>query len=452
MIGEHIVLHCHAEQKREIDDCRSLAALPCVDVKSGVTFVPADSCGLKHCTLALTVGMGLREDCMLDIRIGPDYHERFDASYVSAGQRLRIPLSPAATVLLNQFDVDIEASCSLWIIAENTEFPYLSPCIASSQEAQEPLRRLCDSAIAPFGWMYGCVADALLALYQATGQAHYKQHLERQLACFLTDRGLRYANPRNIIDENDFHSIELTLPFAVISQLDPHHPSIDYAIKFLRSRRREDGLIYDGASITTEGCYTIAYPLMQIGVLRNDHQLQEWSWQQLAIRREALFQHKHFYLRNYEGKLSFEDWSRGVCWYFLGHVRTIIASGVEPDDEMRAHLQEVAAIVAAAQNARGLWYNFWSQADMPIDSSGSAGMSCALALAAQRGWIDKGYRQNAEKCLRAITEDHLVDGGFVNCVGPNNKRGEEHQRRELRTCEPLALGLFGQLHAALINE
>ena len=449
MIGEHIVLHCHADPVSERDGQRSLAGLPCIDIQSGARFIPADTCGLKHCTLCLTVGAGLREDCFIDVHIGPDYHERIDASYVSAGQRLRIALSPAATVLLNRYDVELEASCSLWLIAEQTDFPYLSPCIASSQEPNDFLGRLCDSGIAPFGWMYGCVADALWALSKTTGHDRYERHLKRQLAFFTTERGVRYENPRNHLAENDFHSIELTLPFAVLCQLERHHPGIDHAIKFLRSRRRDDGLIYDGASITAEGCYTIAYPLMQIAVQRRDFELQEWAWQQLAIRRQALFQDGHFYLRNYDRNLSFEDWSRGVCWYVLGHVRTHIASGQEPGEDMRQHLQEIARIISEAQNARGLWYNFWSQPDLPIDSSGSAGMATALCLAADRGWIDAGYRDVAERCLRALCEDHLVDGGFLNSVGPNNKRGEEHQRRAVRTCEPLALGLLGQLYAAV---
>ena len=58
MIGEHIVLHCHADPVSERDGQRSLAGLPCIDIQSGARFIPADTCGLKHCTLCLTVGAG----------------------------------------------------------------------------------------------------------------------------------------------------------------------------------------------------------------------------------------------------------------------------------------------------------------------------------------------------------------------------------------------------------
>lgn len=431
------------------DTGRSLAQLPCYDLEQGVTFVPRDTCQLRHCTLCLTIGRGIREDCYIDIKIGPDYQEHVDVSYVSGAQRIRVPLSPAATVLLNRYDLEIQSSVPLWIVAEQERFPYLGICLSSSQEENDYLSRLCDSGITAFGWMYGCVGDGLLALHKASGEARYIDALKNQLDCFLTEDAVDYENPRNEVAINDFHSIELTLPFAQIVQLYPDHPSVDAAVNFLRSKRIDSGLIYDGYSITTEGCYTIAYPLMQIGMQRADQELIDWSWQQLALRREALFQDGHIYLRNYEGNKSFEDWSRGVAWYALGHVRTQIANGAEPTPEMLAHFKELAALFVEHQNAQGLWYNFWSQTDLPIDSSGSAGIACALALMVKHGWIDESYLDKARKCLDAL-QAHLVDGGFLNSVAPNNKRGEEHQRRALRTCEPLGLGLLGQLHAALL--
>jgi hypothetical protein len=121
--------------------------------------------------------------------------------------------------------------------------------------------------------------------------------------------------------------------------------------------------------------------------------------------------------------------------------------------DFRDHLQVVAAYVATYQNDAGLWHNFIEDPEQRIDTSGSAGIACALALCANRGWIDASYRDRAEKAYNAI-QAYLVDGGFLSYVAPNNKRGpsEAAQRANRRTCEPFALGLLGQLHAALLES
>ncbi len=430
-------------------DKRCVASLPAFNLLKETILEPLNESQLTHCVLCLTVARDSREENTLTIGIGPEYLKAVDVGFVSAGQRIRVPLKPEATVLLNKYDLHLHSTDPLWIVAENDAYPHLQVQVSSSQMTNDYLSRLCDSAVTQFGWMFGCVLDALHDLHRATGEARYLEGLHKHLDNFIDDESVNYESPRSEIAVNNFESIELTLPFAVIAQLYPQHPAIDVAIDFLRSRRRDDGLIYDGASITAEGCYTIAYPLMVIGQQRNDQDLIDWSWQQLALRRKALWQDGHLYLRNYNGEKSFEDWARGIAWYILGHVRTCIASASEPSDEMRSHLQELAAWLKEKQNIQGLWYNFLGDADNPIDSSGSAGIAAALALAASRDWIDAIYMSLAQKTLAGL-EQHVVDGGFLDSVARNNKRGEAEQRLPQRSCEPFALGLMGQLTAALL--
>jgi rhamnogalacturonyl hydrolase YesR len=297
--------------------------------------------------------------------------------------------------------------------------------------------------------MHGCVLDALYELHQQTADASYLEALQRQLGQFLVDAGVDYEGPTNNIQVNSFSSIELTLPFAVIAKLYPEHPSIPYALQFLYNHMDSSGLVTDGWATTAEGCYTVAYPLMVIGRQRDDAALVKLAMDQLLLRRDALWMNNTLFLRNNNGYRSFQHWARGICWYFLGHVRTLIASGQEPSAYMLDHLRELAAYVASHQTSGGLWRNFINDPNQLVDTSGSSGIACALALAASRGWIDAAYLDRAAACHTAV-QQYLVDGGFLSSVAPNNKLGESEQRANKRTCEPFALGLYGQLHAALL--
>lgn len=450
MKTEPMPLHSEAVPEVGAGNKRNLAGLPGINLQRGVIFQPAGACQLTHSVLCVTVCRDSREENTLTLSIGPEFFKARDVSFVSAGQRLRIPLPPEATVLLNRFDLEVHTTEALWVCAANERYPLLAPTLSSSQQAPDFNARLCDSAVAPFGWMAGCVYDGLYHMHAVTGEERYRQGLDKHLGNFLQDNAVDYENPRSEIAHNEFHSIELTLPFAVIARLYPDHPAIDHALDFLRSRRRDDGLMYDGASITAEGCYTIAYPLMLIGTRRGDQELIDWAWQQQSIRRQALWQDGHLYLRNYDGDKSYADWARGICWYLLGNVRTWLASGEEPDTAARVHLQELSDWLLAQQNPQGLWYNFLEERDKPVDTSGSSGIAAALALAAQNGWVDRAALDAASRCWNGLQE-HLVDGGFLDSVAPNNKRGETFQRSPQRSCEPLAMGLMAQLEAALVQ-
>jgi len=432
---------------------RALAGLPSYGLIKGIQIDWKSIEVSNPDYLCLTVSRDVREDNTIFLWAGKECLLEYPADYVSAGQRLRISLSESVLEKIETGEsLRLTSSARLWVVAENDRYPRLGIGFTDGNEVNDSLGRLKDSAITQFGWMHGCVLDGLYELYAQTGDKSYLEALKKQLRAYLTAEAVNYESPRNKIAINEFESIELTLPIAVIAKLYPEHPSIDAALEYLESRTSESGLITDGWSTTAEGCYTIAYPLMLIGKQRNDGALMRSALKQLQFRREALWVEESLYLRRSpKGSHSFQHWARGICWYFLGTVRTLIASGQEPTKEQMTHLQELARYVAMWQDESGLWRNFITDAGQLFDTSGSSGIAAALALAANRGWIDAAYLQNAKTCHVAM-DDYFVDGGFLNSVAPNNKRGEKEQRANNRTCEPFALGLYGQLHAALLES
>ena len=184
MKDQSLVLLSSAPTLNQREQQRSLAGIPSYDIQHGLLLTPADTCHLVHNTLCLTVTCDSREGNQLHIKIGDDYSECVDVSYVSSGQRLRIPLSPALTALLNKHDIELQTDTQLWVAASQDAYPLLAPTISSTQQEPDYLARLCDSGITQFGWMLGCVLDGLYALHQVTGEQRFHDALERYLGHF----------------------------------------------------------------------------------------------------------------------------------------------------------------------------------------------------------------------------------------------------------------------------
>lgn len=405
---------------------------------------------------------------MIEIQIGGSYEISFPLGPVACSQRVRIPLSAEAKEALQEgflrLRVPVVEGGVAWIAAPNQTYPRLGLGFCSHDEPNDYLGRLKDSAIQQFGWMHGCALDALYALSERTGELSYREAIDFQLERFLTVDGLNYEAPNDTVVINGFPSIEELLPMAIIARLHPQHPSIDQALNHINEQRETDprsdtfGLISDRWMMTTEGLYTIAYPLMVIGRLRDDVDLIEEAWRQIYLRKNRLWTNRTIcaYQGVYKDGTSPDfipgtywaaprtiNWTRGVCWYLLGLIRTQIASEEEPTPEIAEHLRDLAAWVVSFQEPCGLWRNYLDDPAQEYETSGSAGVAAFLALAARHGWIDASYRKNAERCLEGL-QSYLVDAGFLDYVGASDKS------KTYPACIPFGLGLMGQLHEALL--
>jgi hypothetical protein len=311
-------------------------------------------------------------------------------------------------------------------------------------------------SLQPFGWYEGCVLDAQWDLQQATGLPRYRQAMDRHLAMFLDPAGsLIHEKTLNVPADGVFPGIEYTLPVAAIVRTRPDHPLVDVAVKFWKSRLDPQEAVIDGTATTTEGAYTVAYPMALVARARNDTALMNLAIRQLAVRANRNVIRGDIYQRvgGPDGKPAVTEgrnWSRGVAWMLLGMVRTLQEAppAIRPPAVL-AELTTLARRCAATQHSSGLWHCFLGEADTGLETSGSAGIAAALAIGVRAGLLTPdllGPARNAQRGLR----NWVTPDGYLAGVAQRNAGGPPLQRGGYRVIAPFAMGLLGQLHAALL--
>jgi rhamnogalacturonyl hydrolase YesR len=261
------------------------------------------------------------------------------------------------------------------------------------------------------------------------------------------------AASRPMLDR--FETIEATLPIADLALWRPRHRVVDLALGYLASAKKPaSGLIYTQGTLSAEGAYTVAYPLAAIGAARGDKTLSAGALRQLLGRRDRLWHEDALWLRHMDGgNRMFRNWSRGVAWYFLGLVRSLShlrAAGVDVR-ELEAEIRLTAAFVRRHQRSDGLWNCFLDDRGTAPDSSGSAGIAAALALAARAGTLSAEDLAAAQLAIPALIA-RLTPDGFLTGVTQGNRGGERLQRSDYRVISQMGMGLMGQLLAAAQPE
>lgn len=310
------------------------------------------------------------------------------------------------------------------------------------------------NSFSPFGWMGGSVQDALLE-WMLLGDKRAEQTLSLHLDSYLDDElGIRFENPNTRPVDGTFNSIEDFVPFAAIAHIYPEHKAIDLALDFCTTRINADGII-SGSSITTEGCYTLAYPLMAIAISRNDHQIAQIAINQLVSRMRYLTDKEAIYQRStLTGKKEFKNWGRGIVWYMLGLVKTLHLLDNHPFDfskereELTSSFVHLAGVMKLHQNSRGMWRGYVDQPSMAIDTSATAGIAATMCWGVYLGILDNSYLNIAEKARDGMLE-YISPDGFVRMVSQINRGGESLQKSDYRVITQFGMGLFAQLMAAL---
>ncbi len=301
-----------------------------------------------------------------------------------------------------------------------------------------------------FGWQSGCVSEGVLDLAEARNDRRLQEAVDRQLAMYFTDTGVFFESPRSRPMRDRVGGIEEPLPWATLARRQPDHPAISLAVDFLLSRTDSDPIIARGGNLTTEGNYTAAYPTAVLARTLGRDELADLALRQLANRRIANVHQGDIYQRaNPAGQGRLRNWCRGVCWYYLGIVRTLLALQDEQAVSLwRAELERVAAMLQRHQRADGLWGNFLHEPQSLPDTSGSAGLAAALARAHQAGWLDQRARQAAERTYAGLTA-YLTPDGLLGGAAQSNKGGDSLQRSDYRVLYQMGMGLKAQLMAAL---
>jgi hypothetical protein len=351
--------------------------------------------------------------------------------------------------------LDLASGSPLEVIVSGRDAPpELLPHLlipGSRPPADEFLDRIASlSSIQPFGWMEGCVLDGLLDLGDRPAGDRFRVAARRHLDLFFRDGRLIYENHVSEPADGRIYGIEGTLPFAALARVEPDAPALDLALRFWLAHRDADGLIIDGSTTTSEGAYTVGYPLAMLARTRGDDQLERLALTQIGVRQGRLFDGESFVrTRGANGRTSDRDWSRGVAWQMLGMARTlaILADRAEARPIV-AEFARMAGWIQGHQRADGLWGVIVSQPDLTADTGGCAGIAAALAIGAKHGWLDPTAKSSARKVLDAL-QRHLTPDGFLTGVSQSNKGGEAIQRSDYRVIYQMGMGLMAQLLAAL---
>jgi len=435
-----------AEQKKSV----TLTFVP-----DAIPAVPASALRLR-----ITVSVDVREEKLVDVFLNAAGGEKlatFDIRYASMLEPFEVLLTLEQSSKALQSGVTLTMSKGkepLWLILGSPE-PALNPHLMADSGADphaEFLKRMNSLAsIQQFGWMEGCVLDGLLDLEAA--DPAFAHAARRHLDLFSNAAGeLRYEDHISQPRTNGFATIEGTLPVAALAKVFPDHPALKIAEKFWRSRAGADGLVIDGKTVTTEGAYTVGYPLAVLARMKKDAELRTLALSQLRARQKYLARDGGVHQRGKTdaGTVGYKDWARGIAWYMLGLERSLheLKDHAAETEDLRAEFKRCAEWIVTLQQPDGLWLCFASDPKTTVDTSGSAGIAAALAMGVRDGLLPATFLEHARKADTGIRK-YLTPDGFLTGVAQSNKGGEGLQRGEYRVIFQMGMGLYAQLVAAL---
>jgi unsaturated rhamnogalacturonyl hydrolase len=436
--------------------------------------------------LRLTTAVSMYEEKRVEVRLGQS-GERiglYDIRFSYALQPFEIELEPELYDRIMKEGVELElvhGSEPLWIVAEvdeNNRTRLLQPHLLIISEQPSTAERTAafmnslesTASIQPFGWVEGCVLDGLLDLAQARRsigeQQRWLDAADRHLRRFIdADGELFFENMRGMVADGTIPGIEDALMFAAIAKLWPGHKLNRQVIAFFESTKNAEGVIQDGGTLSAEGSYTIAYPLMVIAVRENRLDYAQEALRQLLVRKDRLVLGEDLYLRYHNGgNRTFRNWSRGYAWYMGGLVRTLIeldeASSAGGGDwtslsesaeatALREEWRRIVGSALALREACGLWACFLGESGMGIETSGSAGIAAAIAMGARHKLNEAAEGIAAAAAAYEALQPYLTADGLLKGVTQTNRGGESLQRSGYRVISQMGMGLLGQLAAAL---
>lgn len=381
----------------------------------------------------------------------------FDLRFVSQFQVYQIALGPTDVAGIRNEGIALRLArgSDLEILTGGPDIPAaLLPHLlvpGTAKPMEEFFARMDSLAcVQQFGWMEGCVMDGLLDLAELPRHAAMRAMAERHLALFFKGGLLVYENHVSAPSDDRIYGIEGTLPFAALARVQPQSPLLEIAVQAWGKKRRPTGSIQDGPHMSSEGAYTIAYPMALIARARGSETMMQDALYQVRIRQARFFDGSEFW-RTYDddGKRGNRNWARGIAWQMLGLTRTLMAAkGRQDAGDLVILLQRFGAWAIAHQREDGLWSVIVDEKALTPDTAGSAGIAAALALGAKDGWLDAGARAAAARTLAGL-QGHLTPDGFLGGVSQSNKGGLELQRSDYRAIYQMGMGLMAQLVAAV---
>lgn len=314
-------------------------------------------------------------------------------------------------------------------------------------------------SLQPFSWTEGCVLDGMQELYIRTGDKRMLAALQRHLKVYLpNNKDLIYADLLGRPLDNTFSNLETGLPFAVIAKHLPDHASIQLYIDFCKKRFDEAGN-YKPVHLTTEGCYTLAYPLAALAKELDAPELYELALLEIEKRVEVLTEEDAVYGSGHvvKGKSYIRrNWGRGYVWFLLGIVRTVelldlhtLYKGTARVEKLKGVYRYFALKAIKFQCVDHSWSSFLDQTKPSFESSATAGLAAAFAHGNRLGWLPEFDKERLQlvynKLLQHTTEDGLLKDVSQHNAGSINLL----QRGEYRVIAQYALGFMAHIKAHL---
>ncbi len=389
-------------------------------------------------------------------------YARMELAYAAPGQVYQCTLTPeqVAGAIRDGLALRLEGGESpIWIVAPGGPNTPDSILPSLSQASAPPsldhfLRLFCTPAsFQQWDWTGVCVLDGLQDWAQL-GNKDAAQTLEQYLRTFIDPKEGRREDFRGHPCDDAIANPETGGPFAILIAQSPKHPSIHLLTEGFEHFHNKT-LDYIGTHrLVTESNYNVAYPMMSLAVHLNRPDYKEKSLAQLRATMHYLTDDDNVWLR-YDpenGERTFQNWSRGVAWYFLGMVRSLaLLPKSEWPDALIAECNRMAAWVSTYQMENGLWAGFLHEKSVRPDNSGSAGIAAAIALGIRIGLIQSDWQPTAEKAYQGLS-NCLTHDGWLQGVSQTNKPEALHmdiQRSDFRVIAPWGMGLYAQLAAAL---
>lgn len=426
---------------------------------AGETSIPDGA----DCRLRLTNAVDVRDDHAFEVAT-PDGRNlgtlivRYAALFQV--QEMRLTVEQARAVLKQGIVLRmVKGSRPVWFFAPSPEanpppdalqLPHVLVATADDAAAQFEQRMRGLVMLQGCGWQSGCVSEGLLDFAEKRNDATLLEAVDRYLGMYFTGDGVEFQSPRSARVKDKVGGIEEPLPWATLARRRPDHPALEIGRKFLTSSGISKDLESPGKELTTEGCYTAAYPMAVLARALKRPELAGLALRHLEARKNANVHDGDIYQRAAaEGSKRLRNWARGACWYYNGIVRTLQAL----DDPAAAkawqpEIRRVADLLMKHQREDGLWGNFIHDPASAADTSGSAGLAAALARAHTAGWLGENAKQAAQRTLAGLTR-HLTPDGLLAGAAQSNKGGDALQKGDYRTIYQMGMGLKMQLMAAL---
>ncbi|MGG1519347.1 glycoside hydrolase family 88 protein [Paenibacillus oryzisoli] len=418
--------------------------------------------------LRISIALDYRDAGLVEVYLQQS-HVRLgaiDIRYAYVFQLFELALSKAQTAAVLNEGIRLElkeGKVPLWVFDVQEDAPgreVFAPHLLMGEpgsRVDEALNTLLSlSSLQPFGWMEGCVLDGINSLQPVLGENQVNPILDLHFSQFFNEQGdLLYEDLHGQQADGTFTTIEATLPLAVIAQYRPDHSVIGKALDFFEAAsRNNNGAVIDRSIVSAEGSYTVAYPLAVMAKQFQRREMAEQAIAQVRIRRDCLTREQHVYLRYQLDTQThtFRSWARAFAWYCLGLVKTCVELKTSPFadlagvEELEAEIVRIAQVAVNWRQPNGLWSCFVDDPATGIDTSGSAGISAALALAASQGLLPDAYMAVARYNLAELSAS-LSPDGILTGVAQHNAGGMALQRSGYRVLSQMGLGLWAQLYA-----